>query len=38
MVLREGAKARVDEVVMDEFHYYSDAARGFAWQTARYAA
>jgi superfamily II RNA helicase len=33
MALREGAKARVDEVIMDEFHYYSDAARGFAWQT-----
>ncbi|MBU8896521.1 DUF3516 domain-containing protein [Corallococcus sp. H22C18031201] len=26
------AKARVDYVVMDEFHYYSDRDRGVAWQ------
>jgi superfamily II RNA helicase len=32
MALREGDKARVDDVIMDEFHYYSDASRGFAWQ------
>jgi superfamily II RNA helicase len=32
MALREGARARVDDVIMDEFHYYSDAQRGFAWQ------
>jgi superfamily II RNA helicase len=32
MALREGERARVDDVIMDEFHYYSDAARGFAWQ------
>jgi superfamily II RNA helicase len=32
MALREGTRARVDDVIMDEFHYYSDAARGFAWQ------
>jgi superfamily II RNA helicase len=32
LALREGAQARVDDVIMDEFHYYSDAARGFAWQ------
>ena len=32
LALREGARARVDDVIMDEFHYYSDAARGFAWQ------
>jgi len=32
MALREGARARVNDVIMDEFHYYSDAARGFAWQ------
>ncbi|HSP42578.1 MAG TPA: DEAD/DEAH box helicase, partial [Luteolibacter sp.] len=25
MALREGARARVDDVIMDEFHYYSDA-------------
>jgi superfamily II RNA helicase len=32
MALREGGRARVDDVIMDEFHYYSDAQRGFAWQ------
>lgn len=32
MALREGDRARVDDVIMDEFHYYSDASRGFAWQ------
>ncbi|MBK7584642.1 MAG: DUF3516 domain-containing protein [Myxococcales bacterium] len=32
MALREGADADVDDVVMDEFHYYSDADRGVAWQ------
>jgi len=32
LALREGALARVDDVIMDEFHYYSDASRGFAWQ------
>ncbi|MGE9266517.1 MAG: DEAD/DEAH box helicase, partial [Verrucomicrobiales bacterium] len=32
LALREGARARVDEVIMDEFHYYSDAERGVAWQ------
>jgi hypothetical protein len=32
LALREGSRARVDDVIMDEFHYYSDAARGFAWQ------
>ncbi len=30
--LREGSLARVDDVVMDEFHYYSDRERGAAWQ------
>jgi superfamily II RNA helicase len=30
--LREGANARVHDVVMDEFHYYSDRERGVAWQ------
>ncbi|MGO9765194.1 MAG: DEAD/DEAH box helicase [Myxococcaceae bacterium] len=29
--LRE-SKPRVDAVVMDEFHYYGDAERGWAWQ------
>ena len=32
LALREGELARVDDVIMDEFHYYSDAQRGFAWQ------
>jgi superfamily II RNA helicase len=32
MALRDGAKADVDYVVMDEFHYYGDAERGMAWQ------
>ncbi|MEX2580827.1 MAG: DUF3516 domain-containing protein [Verrucomicrobiales bacterium] len=32
LALREGAEAGVDEVIMDEFHYYSDAERGVAWQ------
>ncbi|SJM67678.1 RNA helicase [Gulosibacter sp. 10] len=30
--LREGADADVDQVVMDEFHYYGDPQRGAAWQ------
>ena len=30
--LREGADADVALVVMDEFHYYSDRDRGWAWQ------
>ena len=32
LALREGAEAEVDDVVMDEFHYYSDPDRGIAWQ------
>ena len=32
LALREGAQAQVDEVIMDEFHYYSDHERGVAWQ------
>ncbi|HEY2504949.1 MAG TPA: DUF3516 domain-containing protein [Streptosporangiaceae bacterium] len=32
MALREGADADVGQVVMDEFHYYSDPDRGWAWQ------
>ena len=32
LALREGAAAAVDEVIMDEFHYYSDHERGVAWQ------
>ena len=30
--LREGKDANVQEVVMDEFHYYADRERGVAWQ------
>lgn len=32
MALREGANADVQDVIMDEFHYYSDRERGGAWQ------
>lgn len=32
LALREGAAAAVDDVIMDEFHYYSDHERGVAWQ------
>jgi superfamily II DNA/RNA helicase len=32
MVLREGEDADVGTVVMDEFHYYGDRDRGWAWQ------
>ena len=32
LALREGASAAVDDIIMDEFHYYSDRDRGVAWQ------
>jgi superfamily II RNA helicase len=32
LALREGADADVTSVVSDEFHYYGDASRGWAWQ------
>jgi superfamily II RNA helicase len=32
MALREGDAAPVDDVVMDEFHWYADRDRGVAWQ------
>jgi hypothetical protein len=32
LALREGAGASVDQVVMDEFHYYGEPDRGWAWQ------
>jgi superfamily II RNA helicase len=32
IALAEGAQANVREVIMDEFHYYSDRERGVAWQ------
>ncbi len=32
VALREGDAAPVDDVVMDEFHWYADRDRGVAWQ------
>ncbi|MES1169433.1 MAG: DEAD/DEAH box helicase, partial [Leifsonia sp.] len=32
IALREGARADVGLVVMDEFHYYGEPDRGWAWQ------
>jgi superfamily II RNA helicase len=32
IALREGAAADVGQVVMDEFHFYSEPDRGWAWQ------
>jgi hypothetical protein len=32
IALREGECANVQDVVMDEFHYYADRERGVAWQ------
>ncbi len=32
IALREGSAANVQDVVMDEFHYYADRERGVAWQ------
>jgi len=32
MALRSGADAGIDQVVMDEFHFYGDPDRGWAWQ------
>jgi superfamily II RNA helicase len=32
LALREGNRADVEWVVMDEFHYYADRDRGTAWQ------
>ena len=32
MALRDGAAADVGQVVMDEFHFYADPERGWAWQ------
>ena len=32
LALREGREADVGLVVMDEFHYYSEPERGWAWQ------
>ncbi len=32
MVLRHGPRAGADVVIMDEFHFYADPDRGWAWQ------
>ncbi|MDQ3615036.1 MAG: DUF3516 domain-containing protein [Actinomycetota bacterium] len=32
LALREGALADIGQVVMDEFHFYADPERGWAWQ------
>jgi superfamily II RNA helicase len=32
IALRDGAEADVQQIVMDEFHYYADRERGWAWQ------
>lgn len=32
IALREGSGADIGQVVMDEFHYYADGQRGWAWQ------
>lgn len=32
IALREGRTARVDQVVVDEFHFIADRDRGWAWQ------
>ena len=32
IALREGDQANVQDVIMDEFHYYADRERGVAWQ------
>lgn len=32
MALREGTAADVGQIVMDEFHFYADPDRGWAWQ------
>ena len=33
LALREGAECEAEMVIMDEFHYYGDPERGWAWQT-----
>ncbi|MCJ0902672.1 MULTISPECIES: RNA helicase [unclassified Rhodococcus (in: high G+C Gram-positive bacteria)] len=32
LALREGANSDIGQVVMDEFHFYSEPDRGWAWQ------
>lgn len=33
IALHRGDRSDIRAVIMDEFHYYSDAERGYAWQT-----
>jgi superfamily II RNA helicase len=33
IALRQGDAAQIEDVVMDEFHWYADRDRGVAWQT-----
>jgi superfamily II RNA helicase len=33
LALRQGSGADIDQVVADEFHFYADPDRGWAWQT-----
>lgn len=33
IALNDGAQSTIQDVIMDEFHYYSDRERGVAWQT-----
>ena len=35
LALRDGAAADIHDIIMDEFHYYSDHERGFSWQVPR---
>jgi hypothetical protein len=32
IALRDGAGVPIDDIIMDEFHYYADRERGVAWQ------
>ncbi len=32
LALREGSAVAVNDIIMDEFHFYSDQERGVAWQ------
>lgn len=32
IALRDGASASLDYAILDEFHYFSDTNRGFAWE------
>jgi superfamily II RNA helicase len=32
LALRDGAAADIHDIIMDEFHYYSDHERGVSWQ------